>query len=423
MDGYSVWWILAALVIGALLGALLVRGRLQVALATARAERDAATERLDTVLADRQSLANQFRVLADESLVAQQQRADQQADDRLERTQMVLDPVRDSLNALNERLVQVERERATMTAQLREQVGFVMQTGEDLRRETNVLSTALRKPQVRGAWGEMQLRRVVEIAGMVEHCSFVEQASSTTSGDARVRPDMTIMLGDGKIVHVDSKVPLAAYLDAQATEDPEIQARHLARFADNVKAHVDALSGKKYWTTDIGSPEFVVLFIPSEALGAEALAQAPDLHEYAAQRNIVIATPTTLIAMLRAVAYGWRQSALAESAAEVFTLGRELHERLSTLGANLDKLGRSLQSSVAAYNATIGSVEGRVMVTARRFRDLKVTDTDLAPLKGVDSLPRALSAPELLEHTDPEPAPVIGWAPGRAPDDVEQQAS
>lgn len=419
MDGYSVWWILAALVIGVLLGALVVRGRLQVALATALAERDAATERLNTLLADRQSLADQFRVLADESLVAQQQRADQHAADRLERTQMVLDPVRDGLNALNERLIQVEAERATMTAQLREQVGLVMTAGAELRRETNALSTALRAPQVRGAWGEMQLRRVVEIAGMVDHCSFLEQASTTTSGDARVRPDMTVLLGDGKVVHVDAKVPLAAYLDARATDDPETQARHMSRFADNVKAHVDALSAKKYWTTDTGSPEFVVLFIPSEALGAEALSHFPELHEYAARRNTVIATPTTLIAMLRAVAYGWRQSALAESAAEVFALGRELHDRLSTLGTNLSRLGRSLQTSVSAYNATIGSVETRVMVTARRFRDLKVTDAQLAPLSGVEEQPRALSAPELSEH--PHPTPTIADDPTCS--DVDDQSS
>ena len=402
MDSHSVWWIIVALGLGAIVGALWTRVRTQSQLITAQAQCDTLKERLDTLLADRKAVVNEFKVLADESLVAQQARADQQAAERLEHTQTLLDPVRDGLNALNQQITKMAAERAAMTAQLREQVGMVLTTSTELRNETNALSTALRKPQVRGAWGEMQLRRVVEIAGMVEHCSFVEQASSVTAADTRVRPDMTVLLGDGKCIHVDSKVPLAAFLDAQHTDDPGLQAQHMARFAENVKAHIDALSAKKYWTTNTSSPEFVVLFIPSETLGAEALAHFPELHEYAAQRNIVVATPTTLIGLLRAVAYGWRQSALAESAAEVFALGRELYERLTTLGANLGKLGRSLHASVNAYNATIGTVEHRVMVTARRFRDLKVTEAELAPMSGVDQLPRGLSAPELIDAEQQE---------------------
>ncbi|MGI5952669.1 MAG: DNA recombination protein RmuC, partial [Brooklawnia sp.] len=298
--------------------------------------------------------------------------------------------------ALNTRLGDVARDRAAMSAQLGEQVRTVQTTGETLRREANALSTALRRPQVRGAWGELQLKRVVEIAGMVEYCDFYQQASGTTSADKRIRPDMKVMLGEGKFVFVDAKVPLAAFLDAHETDDPAERADRLRQFAENVRGHIDALSGKEYWKADTGSPEFVVLFIPSEALAAEALSQRPDLHEYAAARNIILATPTTLIGLLRSVAYGWKQAALADSAAEVLALGRELYDRLVTMGAGFHKLGRALQSSVNHYNATVGSLEARVLVTARRFRDLKVTEAELSPPAGVEKSPRMLTAAELL---------------------------
>ena len=240
------------------------------------------------------------------------------------------------------------------------------------------------------------MRRVVEIAGMLDHCDFFEQASGHTAADTRIRPDMQVMLGDGKFVYVDAKVPLSAFLDAQETADEAERESRLRQFADNVKSHVDALSAKKYWKADTHSPEFVVLFIPSEALASEAISQRPDLHEYASGRNIIIATPTTLIGMLRAVAYGWKQAALADSAAEVFGLGRELYDRLVTMGSHYQKLGRSLQQAVSHYNSTLGSLEGRVLVTARKFRDLQVSDAELSVGQGVEQAPRLLSAPELL---------------------------
>ncbi|MCB0884057.1 MAG: DNA recombination protein RmuC, partial [Propionibacteriaceae bacterium] len=292
------------------------------AVAVAQTQRDAAIQRLEELTADREVLVNQFKVLADQTLQEQARRADAAAEQRLKHTEALMTPVKDSLAALNSQLTHVENQRHAQAAELGEQVRQVMATGESLRRETNALSTALRKPQVRGAWGELQLHRVVEIAGMLDHCDFYEQASGVTSADTRIRPDMKVMLGGGKFVYVDSKVPLSAFLDAQeATSDGDRQAR-LKQFGENVKSHVDQLSAKQYWKSDTGTPEFVVLFIPSEALGAEALAQRPDLHEYAAGRNIIVATPTTLIGLLRAVAYGWKQAALADSAAEVFALGR-----------------------------------------------------------------------------------------------------
>ncbi len=401
--------IIVSLVVGTTLGVLFARSKSAAALARATAERDAAAQRLADMAADRESMANQFKVLSDATLTAQERRAEASADQRLAHTEALLSPVKDGLAALNQRINQVERERSAMSATLGEQVRQVVATSELLRRETQTLSTALRKPQVRGAWGERQLRSVVEIAGMLEYCDFYQQTSAVTSADTRVRPDMKVMLGDGKFVYVDSKVPLSAFLDAQETDDPQLREQRLAQFADNVKSHVDALSSKQYWKVDTASPEFVVLFIPSEALAAEALAQRPDLHEYSAGRNIIIATPTTLIAMLRAVAYGWKQARLADSAAEVFALGRELHDRLTTMGSGFAKLGRSLQAAVGSYNATVGSLESRVLVTARKFRDLHLVDADLAAPQGIDQGPRLLSAPELLANAQDE---LVAFTPG-----------
>ena len=230
---------------------------------------------------------------------------------------------------------------------------------------------------------------------MVERCDFDLQRT-LTADDTTMRPDMRVNLAEGKHVFVDSKVPLAAFLDAAEAADERVQREALARYAKNVRTHVDQLSSKQYWKA-ADSPEFVVLFLPSEAFFAAALDQIPDLYEFAAQRNVVIATPTTLIGMLRAVAYGWKQTALAESAADVFRLGRELYGRLGLMGNRFDKLGRALRTSVNAYNETIATVEGTVLVGARRFRDLKVSDGELAALTSVDEPIRQIQAPELVE--------------------------
>lgn len=374
--------------------AQLAEVRAQVA--GALAERDGARKRVEEMTADREQMVNQFKVLSSQTLKEQGKTADEQAQQRLERTRQVLEPVEKSLAALNERLQQVEKDRAAMSSRLAEQVNTVVMTNENLRRETAALTNALRKPQVRGAWGELQLKRVVELSGMVEHCDFVQQSSDVTSADQRIRPDLRVFLGDGKFIFVDSKVPLAAFLDAQEAGDHTQRAANLAQFASNVRSHVDQLSAKQYWKASSQSPEFVVLFIPSESLAAEALSQQPDLNEYAASKNVIIASPTTLIAMLRAVAYGWRQAALAESAQEVFELGRELYERLATLGGHFDKLGRALKSTVNVYNQTVGSLEHNVLVQARRFRDLQLTGEELGQLNGLEESTRTLSAPELL---------------------------
>lgn len=373
----------------------------------ATSERDAAVQRADEIAADRDTLAKEFKLLSQATLDEQGRKAEASAEQRLRATEQLMAPVKESLERFNARLVEVEKERVAMQTDLRNQVAAVRVTGEELRRETHALSTALRKPQVRGAWGEMQLKRVAEVAGMLDRCDFATQQTSSTTEDRTIRPDMTVMLAEGKVVFVDSKVPLTSFLDAQETSDDTEQQRLLQAFAKNVRTHVDQLSGKAYFKADATTPEFVVLFMPSEALAAEALSQLPDLHEYAAHRGIVLATPTTLIAMLRAIAYSWKQAALAESAAEVFKLGRELYDRLGTMGGHFDRIGRSLNSTVKAYNDALGSLETRVMVTARRFRDLSVTDKELGALSASDAHARNVTAPELIEDAT-RATPMIG---------------
>jgi len=319
-----------------------------------------------------------------------------QATERASEVEATLVPVHMALSQLTSRLDDMERGRAALTAELHAQVNAVTLTGESLRRETGALAAALRTPHVRGSWGETQLRRVVEIAGMVEHCDFVTQATAQTSAEAVIRPDLKVLLGEGRFCYVDSKVPLTAFLDAQLADDESQREADLRRFTACVRSHIDQLSAKSYWKADPGTPEFVVLFLPSEALSAAALTWQPDLLDYAARRNVVLATPTSLIGLLRAVSYGWKQTALTQAAGDVIALGRELHDRLARLGTLFDKLGRSLAGTVSAYNDTLGSLEGRVLVSARRLGNLGVSDVDVTTPRAVESTVRAASAPELL---------------------------
>jgi len=384
--------------------------------AAAEAQRDAAIHRAEELAADRAAMIDQFKVLSSETLERQGKSADASAEQRLRATEQLIRPVRESLDAFNTRLAEVEKERVRMSTELRSQVESVHATGEQLRTETRALVTALRKPHVRGNWGEQQLKRVVEIAGMLEHCDFLTQQTTSTSADQVIRPDLKILLEGKRFVWVDSKVPLSAFLDAYEAQDDAVRERSLALFAKNVKTHIDQLSGKSYFKSDFGTPEFVVLFIPSEALAAEALSQLPHLHEYAATRSIILATPTTLIALLRAVAYGWKQAGLAESAAQVSELARELYDRLSTLGGHFDKVGRSLTASVRAYNEAVGSIEGRVFPTARKLRELHVTSKELDVVQPVETGVRPISAPELVEDAI-QVTPIIG---GRLLDDERE---
>jgi DNA recombination protein RmuC len=379
--------------------------RAEADVAVALTQRDAAVARAEEVEAGRQAMVEQFRLLSHEVAEQQRRSVDTTAQQRMQATEQLLAPVAASLKEFQARLTDVEKERVQIATEMRSQVRTVRDAGEAMRREAATLVNALRKPQVRGSWGETTLKNVARLSGMVERCDFDLQVT-TQSDDGTQRPDMRVNLADGKHVFVDSKVPLSAFLDAAGSEDDDQKARHLLQFARHVRTHVDQLSSKQYWKA-AESPEFVVLFLPSEEFFSAALDQMPDLYEYAVKKDVVIATPTTLIGMLRAISYGWKQAALAEKAAEVFKLGRELHERLGQMGAKFDKLGRALTSSVNAYNETVGTVESRVLVSARRFRDLQVSEGDLAPIEPVDAPVRQAQARELMARPVPTVAELV----------------
>ncbi|MCG6566868.1 DNA recombination protein RmuC [Tessaracoccus sp. ZS01] len=373
--------------------------RVQALVAAAEAERDAAVQKAKEQAADREVLLNQFKVLSSESLEKHGKAADVVADQRMKATEQLVAPLADGLRQMQEKLQAVEKDRVRMAAELAEQVNTVRMSGEAIRKETTSLSQALRTPQVRGAWGESSLKRIVEISGLVERCDFDTQ-QSYTSDDGLFRPDLRVNLPAGKVIFVDAKVPLAAVLEAYNTEDPEAQKSHFASFARHVKTHIDQLAGKNYWQLDLGSPEFVVLYLPSDEFYRLAMEQMPDLHDYATRKHVVLASPGLLIPQLQIVANGWKQVALAETAGEISKLGRELYERLATLGKHFDKLGNSLRSAVTNYNSAVGALETRVMVSARRFRDYEVASEDLTELKGVELTTRQVTVTEMLDYED-----------------------
>jgi DNA recombination protein RmuC len=321
------------------------------------------------------------------------------------------------LDRLSDQLHDFEHARATWQGQLHQQVLDMRLTADGLRRETQTLATALRRPQVRGRWGELHLRRAVELAGLVDRCDFEEQVQLRGHGDAALRPDLVVRLAGGRSVVVDAKVPLDAFLDATSTDvtddthDTDARDAHLARHARQLRSHVDLLGSKRYWRALPETPEFVVLFLPAESFLSAALEADASLLEHAADRGVVLASPTTLIALLRTVAHGWRHESLADQAREIHRVGRDLHERLGTMSGHLGKLGRSLDTAVSAYNQAVGSWESRVLVAARRFEELDVTDDRLEE-------PRALlGAVRPVGSVHPLPQ-----VPRRAADDEEARA-
>lgn len=337
----------------------------------------------------------QFLQLARERMTNSEQRSVAELEQRRQAVEALVKPLAEQLGKVEAQLTAVERTRTEAYAELREQVKAMSQTSEQLRVETSQLVTALRAPQVRGRWGEMQLRRVVEAAGMVEHCDFDEQASVRTE-DGLLRPDLIVRMAGDKNVVVDAKVPFAGWLEAMEAREDQQRSARLKAHVRHVREHIDELAGKKYWEHLDPSPEFVVLFVPAEVFLNAALEEEPALLEYAFERNIVIATPQTLIALLRTVAYTWRQEALARNAQDVLRLGRDLHGRLSTLGGHVNRLGAALTSAVKHFNSTVSSLESRVLVTARRFGDLKVADEELATPAQVELVARQVQAPELV---------------------------
>jgi DNA recombination protein RmuC len=307
-------------------------------------------------------------------------------------------PLKDSLERMDQQLRSVERVRQEAYGALTEGVRQLRTDQDKLRTETGNLVTALRAPHVRGRWGEIQLRRVIEMAGMVEHCDFAEQQSTTDADGNVFRPDVIVHLPGGKQVVIDSKVPLVAYLDAfrEDVTDDERRA-FLIDHARHVREHVQKLSQKAYWRQLPGTPELVVMFLPDESFMRAALEHDSSLSELAWSNNVIPASPTNLIGLLRAMHYGWQQETIAESAREVSDLGRELYKRLATMGTHVSKLGRSLDGAVKAYNETVGSLERQVLVQARRFERHGITGVEPPELQPIERQTRPLAAAELVE--------------------------
>ncbi|GAB3815964.1 DNA recombination protein RmuC [Micromonospora zhanjiangensis] len=306
-------------------------------------------------------------------------------------------PLHETLRRYEQRMTELEHDRVDAYAELREQVRAMTGVSGELRTETRQLVAALRAPQVRGRWGEHQLRRIVEAAGMLEHCDFAEQVTAATDHQV-VRPDLVVRLHGGRSVVVDAKAPFDAYLSAMEARDEATRDRHLDGHARQLRAHVDALAAKSYWTAFEQTPEFVVLFVPADPFLDVALQRDPTLLEHAFTRDVVLATPATLVALLRTVAYAWRQEALARNAVAVHSLARELYGRLATLGDHVGKLGGALGSAVTAYNRAVGSLEARVLVSARKLADLGVSGGELGTPAQVEVAPRQPQAPELIDQ-------------------------
>ena len=341
--------------------------------------------------------STRFLELADTRLKEANAAAAGDLEHRKQAIEQMLVPLRDQLGKYEEglRLLETDRQRAYVG--LQEQVRQLGESQDRLQAETRNLVTALRAPATRGRWGEMQLRRVVEMAGMVEHCDFDEQVT-VEGDDGRLRPDLVVRLPGGKRVVVDAKVPLQAFLDANDATDEETRRAHLDSHARHLRSHVDALAKKEYWQQFEDSPEFVVAFVPGDPLLAAALERDPGLLEHAVANHVLLATPTTLIALLRSVAYGWQHQALADNAREVQRLGRDLYKRIATFGEHLARTGKGLASAVDAYNKAVGSLERTVLPQARRFHELGVVggaERELGPLEQIDASTREVSAPEL----------------------------
>lgn len=342
-----------------------------------------------------------FLELARSTLEKYQESARGDLDRRQTAIADLVTPVKLSLEKIDGQIQELEKTRVGAYEGLRQQVLSLVETQRDLRSETSNLVRALRSPVARGRWGEIQLKRVVEMAGMLDHCDFYEQ-TTVTGESGRLRPDMLVKLPGGKSLVIDAKTPLEAFLDvAQATDD-DTRRLALTRHARHVREHMKQLGAKAYWDQfGSESPEFVVLFLPGEHFFSAALEEDPALIEAGIDHRVIPATPTTLIALLRAVAYGWRQERLEENAREISALGAELYKRLGDLGGHMDKLGDRLGKAVASYNGAVGSLESRVLVTARRFRDLHAASgqTEIRELQPLDHLPRRIQAPELHAPT------------------------
>ncbi len=393
-DPAAILAVVAALVVGLLLGWLA---------GTRHASRaqDALRDSFSAIAADALRANNeQFLAVARASMGEFQQGARSELDARSQAIDHLLRPMHEGLSRVDARLQAFDRDRAASAASLQEHLRMMAEGQQQLTGETQQLVRALRAPQGRGQWGELQLRRVVELAGMQEHCDFAEQVTVGAEG-ARLRPDLVVHLPGGKSVIVDAKAPLSAYLDALDVGDDAARGPLLDLHARQVRDHVTALSRKDYSSQFDEAPDFVVLFLPGEAFFSAACLRDPGLIEYATSRGVIPASPTTLITVLKAVAHGWQQERVARNTALIRDEAVALHDRMRTVGEHLDRVRRGLEQAVVAYNGAVGSLEARVLPTARRLRDLGAGQgAEIEALVPVESLPRSAVAEELTPPDD-----------------------
>ena len=359
------------------------------------AQRSAVYEERARLLGDtKQAIENSFRSMSAESL-----RANNETFLSLAKSSLV-EPVRESLGKVDEKIAALERVRQQAYGEIRQQFTTMAQVQGELRAETANLVKALRQPHVRGRWGEIQLRRVVEMAGMMAHCDFVEQESAE-SEDGRLRPDLIVKLPGGRQIVVDSKAPIAAYMEAHEAATDELRKAKIQLHAQQMRRHLEALVRKSYWEQFEPTPEVVVMFVPGEAFYHAALEADPDLLDNALAQRVIIASPASLVGVLRAASYGWRQESIEENARAISQLGQELHARLSTMIDHLAKMGRSLNGALNSYNDAIASFESRVLVSARKFKELGATsqEAEIIELRAVEGGARRVQATLL-----PDPA-------------------
>lgn len=375
-------FLVIGLCIGILVGYLLAKvKRKELTL-----EREHLQEKVDWIERTQQMFSDQFKGITAEALQQNNKSFDS-----------LIKPVKDSLDKFDNKINDLEKTRLHAHVSLDGQIKALIEAHKDLRKETSNLSRALRSPAVRGRWGEMQLKRVVEMAGMLDHCDFYEQTTSQNE-DSRLRPDLLVKLPADKNIVVDAKAPLSAYLESMETQDENCRAQKLKEYALSIRNHIIILGRKSYWDQFHPSPEFVILFLPGETFFSAALEQDPALIEAGVDKKVILATPTTLIALLRSVAYGWRQESLSRNAEHIIDLGRELYKRISDMSSHWTKLGKSLANSVYSYNQAVGSLESRVLVSARKFNNFGEDAVNIDTIDTIDQIPRIINSPEMKEE-------------------------